>query len=70
MKRLVERSRRVQVQVPPSGLTHLGTSAESAILMRGSCRSATARASFAFYNTLEEVDRLAISLEKIRKMMA
>jgi cysteine desulfurase/selenocysteine lyase len=30
----------------------------------------TARASFAFYNTLEEVDRLAVSLEKIRKMMA
>ena len=32
--------------------------------------SGTARASFAFYNTLEEVDRLAISLEKVRKMMA
>jgi cysteine desulfurase/selenocysteine lyase len=30
----------------------------------------TARASFAFYNTMEEVDRLAVSLEKIRKMMA
>ena len=30
----------------------------------------TARASFAFYNTLEEVDRLAVSLEKARKMMA
>ena len=30
----------------------------------------TARASFAFYNTLEEVDQLAISLERIRKMMA
>jgi cysteine desulfurase/selenocysteine lyase len=30
----------------------------------------TARASFAFYNTLEEVDRLAVSLEKIRRMMA
>lgn len=30
----------------------------------------TARASFAFYNTLEEVDQLARSLEKIRKMMA
>ena len=32
--------------------------------------SGTARASFAFYNTLEEVDRLAISLERVRKMMA
>jgi cysteine desulfurase/selenocysteine lyase len=32
--------------------------------------SGTARASFAFYNTLEEVDRLAVSLEKARKMMA
>jgi len=30
----------------------------------------TARASFAFYNTLDEVDRLAVSLEKIRRMMA
>ena len=30
----------------------------------------TARASFAFYNTFEEVDRLAVSLEKARKMMA
>jgi cysteine desulfurase/selenocysteine lyase len=30
----------------------------------------TARASFAFYNTLEEVDRLGASLEKIRRMMA
>ncbi|MEI7602902.1 MAG: cysteine desulfurase [Opitutae bacterium] len=30
----------------------------------------TARASFAFYNTMEEVDRLAVSLEKIRKMIA
>lgn len=30
----------------------------------------TARASFAFYNTMEEVDRLATSLEKIRKMIA
>jgi cysteine desulfurase/selenocysteine lyase len=30
----------------------------------------TARASFAFYNSFEEVDRLAVSLEKIRKMMA
>jgi cysteine desulfurase/selenocysteine lyase len=32
--------------------------------------SGTARASFAFYNTFEEVDRLAVSLEKARKMMA
>jgi cysteine desulfurase/selenocysteine lyase len=32
--------------------------------------SGTARASFAFYNTFEEVDRLATSLEKVRKMMA
>ncbi len=32
--------------------------------------SGTARASFAFYNTLEEVDLLAVSLEKARKMMA
>ena len=30
----------------------------------------TARASFAFYNTFEEVDRLAVALEKVRKMMA
>jgi cysteine desulfurase/selenocysteine lyase len=30
----------------------------------------TARASFAFYNTFEEVDRLGASLEKIRRMMA
>jgi cysteine desulfurase/selenocysteine lyase len=31
--------------------------------------SGTARASFAFYNTLEEVDRLAASLQRIQKMM-
>ncbi|GDY17358.1 cysteine desulfurase [Verrucomicrobiota bacterium] len=30
----------------------------------------TARASFAFYNTMEEVERLGASLEKIRRMMA
>jgi cysteine desulfurase/selenocysteine lyase len=30
----------------------------------------TARASFAFYNTLEEVERLGASLEKVRRMMA
>ena len=30
----------------------------------------TARASFAFYNTLEEVEHLGTSLEKIRRMMA
>jgi len=30
----------------------------------------TARASFAFYNTPEEVERLGASLEKIRRMMA
>ena len=39
-------------------------------LMKHYGLSGTARASFAFYNTLEEVDRLAISLEKARKMMA
>lgn len=32
--------------------------------------SGTARASFAFYNTLEEVDRLAVSLARIQRMMA
>ena len=30
----------------------------------------TARASFAFYNTLEEVDQFALSLEKVLKMFA
>ncbi len=30
----------------------------------------TARASFAFYNTLAEVERLGASLEKVRRMMA
>ena len=30
----------------------------------------TARASFAFYNTMEEVERLGASLEKVRRMMA
>ena len=39
-------------------------------LMKHYGLSGTARASFAFYNTLEEVDRLSISLEKARKMMA
>ena len=39
-------------------------------LMKHYGLSGTARASFAFYNTLEEVDRLAASLEKARKMMA
>ena len=39
-------------------------------LMKHYGLSGTARASFAFYNTLEEGDRLAISLEKARKMMA
>jgi cysteine desulfurase / selenocysteine lyase len=39
-------------------------------LMKHYGLSGTARASFAFYNTLEEVDRLAVSLEKARKMMA
>ncbi len=39
-------------------------------LMKHYGLSGTARASFAFYNTLEEVDCLAVSLEKIRKMMA
>jgi cysteine desulfurase/selenocysteine lyase len=39
-------------------------------LMKHYGLSGTARASFAFYNTLEEVDRLADSLEKARKMMA
>jgi cysteine desulfurase/selenocysteine lyase len=39
-------------------------------LMKHYGLSGTARASFAFYNTLEEVDRLAVSLEKVRKMMA
>jgi cysteine desulfurase/selenocysteine lyase len=29
---------------------------------------ATARASFAFYNTFEEIDRLAVSLERTRRM--
>ena len=38
-------------------------------LMKHYGLSGTARASFAFYNTLEEVDRLAVSLEKARKMM-
>jgi len=31
---------------------------------------ATVRASFAFYNTLEEVDRLAVGLEKVRELFA
>ena len=39
-------------------------------LMKHYGLSGTARASFAFYNTLEEVDRLAVSLEMARKMMA
>jgi cysteine desulfurase/selenocysteine lyase len=39
-------------------------------LMKHYGLSGTARASFAFYNTLEEVDRLAVSLEKAQKMMA
>ena len=39
-------------------------------LMKHYGLSGTARASFAFYNTLEEVDRLTVSLEKARKMMA
>ena len=39
-------------------------------LMKHYGLSGTARASFAFYNTFEEVDRLADSLEKARKMMA
>lgn len=39
-------------------------------LMKHYGLSGTARASFAFYNTLEEVDRLAVSLERARKMMA
>ena len=39
-------------------------------LMKHYGLSGTARASFAFYNTLEEVDRLAVSLEKARKMLA
>ena len=39
-------------------------------LMKHYGLSGTARASFAFYNTLEEVDRLAVSLERVRKMMA
>jgi cysteine desulfurase/selenocysteine lyase len=39
-------------------------------LMKHYGLSGTARASFAFYNTLEEVDLLAVSLEKARKMMA
>jgi len=39
-------------------------------LMKHYGLSGTARASFAFYNTFEEVDRLAVSLEKARKMMA
>jgi cysteine desulfurase/selenocysteine lyase len=30
----------------------------------------TARASFAFYNTLEEVERLGVALERVRRMMA
>jgi cysteine desulfurase/selenocysteine lyase len=38
-------------------------------LMKSLDVSGTARASFAFYNTLEEVDRLAVSLDKIRKMI-
>jgi cysteine desulfurase/selenocysteine lyase len=32
--------------------------------------AATARASFAFYNTAEEVDRLADGIEKIREVFA
>lgn len=39
-------------------------------LMKHLGLSGTARASFAFYNTFEEVDRLAASLEKARKMLA
>ncbi len=31
---------------------------------------ATARASFAFYNTFEEIDRLAAGIERARKMFA
>ena len=30
----------------------------------------TARASFAFYNTLEEIDRLAAGVERARKLFA
>ena len=39
-------------------------------LMKHYGLSGTARASLAFYNTLEEVARLAISLAKARKMLA
>jgi cysteine desulfurase/selenocysteine lyase len=31
---------------------------------------ATARASFAFYNTLEEIDRLAVSIERAQEIFA
>jgi cysteine desulfurase/selenocysteine lyase len=31
---------------------------------------ATARASFAFYNTLEEIDRLGASIERAQKIFA
>ena len=31
---------------------------------------ATARASFAFYNTFEEIDLLAASIERARKLFA
>ncbi|MCL4548537.1 MAG: aminotransferase class V-fold PLP-dependent enzyme, partial [Bacteroidetes bacterium] len=31
---------------------------------------ATARASFAFYNTMEEVDKLVLGLQKVKKMFA
>jgi cysteine desulfurase/selenocysteine lyase len=31
---------------------------------------ATARASFAFYNTFDEIDRLAAGIERARKMFA
>jgi cysteine desulfurase/selenocysteine lyase len=31
---------------------------------------ATARASFAFYNTREEVDRLAAGVERVREVFA
>jgi cysteine desulfurase / selenocysteine lyase len=34
------------------------------------CIPATARASFAFYNTFEEIDRLVDALEHARRMLA
>ena len=39
-------------------------------LMKSFGLAGTARASFAFYNTLEEVEVLARSLERVRKMTA